>query len=275
MLKLIFIFFVGLGYSAMANANNYQDWWINKDGGAKKQMVFSVAQQNDTVLVMGYDKHTGTSGVSMIKFSGDLDATTHAASGTLITLEDKELKAAKNHATITFNDINTATLTYTLNGKQKTISLTRLAYSPLRANGTWEGGMEYVVQCPGKEAFLDERSQKLTVTTPNATEGAILHNDDITIHAVSDQIVCDDTGTISQDGSHLNASGTGSCSVAANGTASHDVYDWEAKDIVAEDFWFVAKVKETITSGEDAGCVINGLLTGVRHTDDITHEFDN
>lgn len=266
--KALIFLLASYAYATAANANNYQDWWVYAEGN----LAFSVAQQNSSVYVMGYAK-TGDNTAFLINFGGEL-INNNQVSGALSIFNTGAKDAADNQATITFSSIDTATLAYRYNGNQGTIPLKRLAFSPLSANGTWDGSSNAVVECPGQKAFIDSRPQTLTITA-NAPSGTLLKGHDLSMHVVSGQGVCDDSGTITQDGSHLNASGTGSCGVYIDGSTSHDTYTWEARDITAQDYWFVAKYTQTMTSGEHSGCVIKGLLSGVRHANDITHEFDN
>ncbi len=271
MLRVLFIvILMGCGYSSAANANNYQDWWVYSEGN----FAFSVAQQNNSMRVMGYGK-TGDNTAFLIDIKGEL-TNNNQLTGALGTLNTGVKDAADNSATIVFSSIDTATLSYKYNGFTGSFPLKRLAFAPITANGTWDGTQTDVVQCPGAQPFITSEPVTLTVSV-NAPANTIYNKHPITIKAVSGKAEVNDTGTITQDGSHLNASGSGVVSVNFDGTPATgaDTYTWEAKDIAAQDYWFLAKTTQTFTAGINSGCVIKGVLTGVRHTTDISKEFNN
>ncbi len=193
--------------SLPARAVNYQDWWWDS---SKSGMGVSIGHQGDTLFTSWYLYDMGGNGMWVV-LSGVLQ--NNALSGNLTEYTGPSLGTTFNpalvlgtivgSATLTFTDAHHATLNYTVSGVSGTLNLTRFSFKNLPIAGKYVGAELRVTRdCtdPSKNGLIFVNPIAIEFTVNGGSLSAIIHNGR-----------CTATGTFTQFGTSLSASGIASC----------------------------------------------------------------
>ncbi|MBL8524319.1 MAG: hypothetical protein JNN20_11565 [Betaproteobacteria bacterium] len=231
-----------------ARATNYQDlWWNPNESGWGIQIV----QQADTLFLTwfiynnaGQPTWVVSDGVTRVSSSPNVvyRGRVVAATGTFFgapTWGGITPRVAGTEVTLTFTDARTGTLTYTVDGTTVTKPITRQNLVPIDMRGTYYGGLLRGSGCANQG--VNTTTYSVTHTpTQSPTTGAI--TGPIEIVEVGG-VLCRFTGTTTQFGSIIEASGTYTC--AGDGTTG----TWTGREGTAGESTFSFKLALQSGSG--------------------------
>jgi hypothetical protein len=215
-----------------ALAIDYTDWWWNP---SQSGQGINVGQQGNIVFIAWFTYDEQGNGMWLV-FSGaalpgptgtivtgTLYRTTGPALGTPFD-PTKVVATAVGTGTLTFMGAHNATLDWSVNSKSGTIALVRETYGSTPPDGTYQ---YYQVGRALCDNFPISHPGIMTITTNgNQYSAHFSHTDDSSLQ-------CNLTGTITQSGRFLSASGQNFCN-AGSGTFSLTMLVLERATVIWE-----------------------------------------
>ena len=249
-LILLFIFTGSLSHAT----NNYQDWWWNP---AQNGMGLNVGQQKDSLFVAWFNYGDDTK-ASFLTMGGVLNG--NSLTGTLYRNTGPApgpnynpalvKQTAVGTATITFNSITDATLTYSYDNKGGTMALQRFNFANPNFNQTWTVVDAYTTSSCANASFNENVSKIRNVNTQQGV-GA---NFTLTTTDLNAGNMCVASFASQPAGSRLTATGTVACE--GSGVANVVIDDL----IIQSDY---LNFSYTVTGmPSDRSCVQKGTMSG-------------
>ena len=234
-----------LAFASVTNATTYQDWWYNP---SLSGMGLNVGQQGQNIFVSWY-MYDADGMPSFLLFYGNLQGNSLTAPlrryfGPEPPGYDESLWYGQvvGDATITFSSPFSGTLDYASDGNQGTYPIQRYTFNPIDINGVYYGGSIVTISNCGPNDGTMAYNDVYTVT----------HTDD-SLEVVEESSGCVYEGTIEQQGTHFQTSGTFTCAaIGQSGTWSGDV-DTSENGMTG-----------TVAAQDNFGCQINTRIGGVR-----------
>ena len=220
---------------APARAENYTDWWWG--GSAQSGQGVNVGQHGGMIFASWFTYDESGAGMWVV-FSGPLEASGTAVSGTLYRTTGPALGSAFDPAKVvaapvgtgklTFADMHNASFDWSVDGKSGTLALVRQSYGATSIAGNYEGITDGEISCsdmmtgPGPMIMpIPMRPSDMTIHGPMTLSVTVTGSEANGVETVGGS-ACTWTGTAAQSGQTVRILGTAMCP-APMGSAALDL----------------------------------------------------
>ncbi len=251
--RTLAILFSLLSTPGLAATINYQDWWWN---ASQSGQGVNIGQQGTTLFASWFTYDQAGVGMYLVfagsltnnKFSGDLVRTTGPVLGSVFD-PNKVIRTVVGQASISFSDANNGVMQYTVNGISGSLVLTRFSFATLNPSGAYLGAQTGInsgcASAANNGGYFYSAAYAITTNV----------NSVLVQEFIVGGANCSYSGTYTQNGSRLSASGVFSCGGGFSGT-------WSAKEIlVLDDVFAISNFSAKYSSGEICE-ISNATLTG-------------